>query len=64
MALVDVYDALVTERQYKKPFTTEETIEIIMEGSGKQFDPTIVDIFFEIRDKFKEVQLQAYRPDL
>ena len=57
MAIVDVYDALVTERPYKKAFTAEEAVGIIMEGSGKQFDPAIADVFFEIRDRFKAVQM-------
>jgi len=50
MALVDVYDALISERPYKKPFTRDEAIKIIMENAGKQFDPLIADIFYEVRD--------------
>ena len=45
MALVDVYDALVSERPYKKPFTHQEALQIIEEGSGAQFDPALVEIF-------------------
>jgi len=57
MAVVDVYDALISERPYKKPFTHDETIEIIMENAGKQFDPLIADLFYEVRDQFKAVKL-------
>ena len=55
MAIVDVYDALMSERPYKKPFTEEDTIRIIMENSGTQFDPLVVQVFYEIRDQFASV---------
>jgi len=45
MALVDVYDALVSERPYKKAFPAEQAIQIIKEGSGIQFDPVLVAVF-------------------
>jgi putative two-component system response regulator len=57
MAVVDVYDALISERSYKKPFTAEEAVKIIMENAGKQFDPLIADVFYEARDKFKAVKV-------
>ncbi|MDR2597942.1 MAG: response regulator [Treponema sp.] len=53
MAIVDVYDALVSKRPYKEPLTEEEAINIITENAGKQFDPKIVQVFLEIKDKFK-----------
>jgi len=53
MAIVDVYDALVSKRPYKEPLTEEEAINIITENAGKQFDPEIVQVFLEIKDKFK-----------
>jgi len=55
MAVVDVYDALISERPYKKPFTTDETVKIIMDGAGKQFDPVITGVFFEVREQFRVV---------
>jgi putative two-component system response regulator len=55
MALADVYDALTSERPYKKAFTHENSTEIIMENSGKQFDPSIAKIFFDVKDKFKAI---------
>lgn len=53
MAIADVYDALVSNRPYKKAMTDDEAVEIIMESSGRQFDPRLTDVFFEIREKFK-----------
>ena len=45
MALVDVYDALISERPYKKAFTPDEALKIIGEGKDVQFDPALVDVF-------------------
>jgi len=56
MAVVDVYDALVSDRPYKKGFTHEKAVEIIKEGSGTQFDPKIVDVFLEVNMLFIEIQ--------
>jgi len=55
MAIVDVYDALVSDRPYKSALTTEQAEEIILAGKGSQFDPAIVDVFFEIKDQFADV---------
>jgi putative two-component system response regulator len=56
MAIVDVYDALVSERPYKNAFTDEEAVSIIMENAGTHYDPKIAEVFFEIRDLFKEAK--------
>ena len=56
MAVVDVYDALVSERPYKKAFTFEDAVKIIMDGSGTQFDPMIADVFFKVSDNFNLVK--------
>lgn len=55
MAIADVYDALVSERTYKKPFTHEEAVHIIIEEKGKHFDPILVDVFERITDQFRDV---------
>ncbi|GBU21684.1 response regulator [Fibrobacteres bacterium R8-0-B4] len=52
MAVADVYDALVTERPYKKPFTHEQAVEIIKKDSGTHFDPKIVEVFLSVADDF------------
>jgi putative two-component system response regulator len=53
MSVVDVYDALVSERPYKKSFTHEEAVKIIKDGSGTQFEPALVDLFLQEQEKFK-----------
>jgi putative two-component system response regulator len=52
MAIADVYDALVSERPYKKAFTHEKAVEIIIGNSGTQFDPTLIDVFKQVSDEF------------
>jgi len=56
MAIVDVYDALVSERPYKSAFTDEEAVSIIMENAGTHYDPKIAEVFFEVKDLFKEAK--------
>ena len=55
MAIVDVYDALISERPYKKAFTHEEACQIIIEGSGTHFDPVLVDVFINAKDEFARI---------
>jgi putative two-component system response regulator len=45
LAIADVYDALVSERPYKKPYSHEQAVLIINEGSGSHFDPQCVKLF-------------------
>lgn len=47
VSLVDVFDALTSERPYKPAWSIEQTISYIKELSGKQFDPKLVDVFME-----------------
>jgi len=55
MAIADVYDALVSERPYKKPFLHDEAVKIIMESAGMQYDPKIAEVFYGLKDKFGEI---------
>jgi len=50
VALADVYDALVSKRSYKEPFSQEEALEYIRERSGTQFDPEVVLAFLDIQE--------------
>jgi len=54
MAIADVYDALVSERPYKKPLTHEQALDIIKKDSGSHFDPKIVDAFLNVANDFVE----------
>ena len=55
MAVADVYDALVSARPYKEPFSPEKAASIIKEGRGTQFDPLLVDVFDTISNKFAAI---------
>lgn len=48
MSIVDVYDALRSERSYKQAYTHEETMSILNDDSGKHFDPDLLLIFNKI----------------
>lgn len=48
MAVADVYDALVSDRVYKKAMPHEEAVRIIVEGKGSHFDPLVVEAFLSI----------------
>ena len=61
-AIADVFDALGSDRCYKKAWDDERIFKLLKEERGKHFDPKLVDIFFEhlkefldIREKFKDV---------
>jgi putative two-component system response regulator len=63
VSIVDVFDALSSERPYKKAFSLEKTISIMEEGRGAFFDPTLLDLFLNnigefvaIRDSLKDVE--------
>ena len=52
MAVVDVYDALISERPYKKAFPYDQAVQIILDGSGTQFDPALMDVFTAASKRF------------
>jgi putative two-component system response regulator len=52
MAVADVYDALTSERPYKKAFSHEDAARIIVEGRGTHFDPRLVDLFEQVAEMF------------
>lgn len=54
MSVVDVYDALTSQRPYKEPFSHEKSMEIILQGRGTQFDPDLVDEFMKVSDRIKD----------
>lgn len=57
MALADVYDALISRRVYKTPYTHSKALDIILDGAGSHFDPNMVAIFAEFAAGFRQVAL-------
>jgi putative two-component system response regulator len=55
MAIADVYDALISNRAYKKAISPSKAAAIIEEGSGTHFDPRLVDIFRDVAHRFEHV---------
>ncbi len=55
-ALADVFDALGSERAYKKAWKLNDILEYFKEERGKHFDPVLVDIFFDNLDEFMEIR--------
>lgn len=58
MALADVYDALVSQRVYKKAFSREQAEEIILRQSQGQFDPRILKAFEQVKDQFWQIRIR------
>lgn len=58
MAVIDVYDALVNDRVYKKAMPYSEVEDYIISQSGKAFDPKIVNIFINSKEKLKAINEQ------
>ncbi len=51
-AVIDVFDALMSERPYRAPWSLERTLEHIIQGSGTHFDPDVIEAFIEfIQDR-------------
>lgn len=57
MAVADVFDALVSKRSYKEPFTFEKAMDIIREGAGTQFDPNIAALFIECGEEARQISI-------
>jgi HD-GYP domain-containing protein (c-di-GMP phosphodiesterase class II) len=54
VAVADVLDALTSKRPYKRAFSFQESLDIIIEDSGKHFDPYIINVLLKNIVKFKE----------
>ncbi len=55
MAVCDVFDALTSDRYYKKGWSVQDTFDEIIRLSGKHFDPKVVKLFIQHFDEFKEI---------
>lgn len=55
MAIADVYDALISKRVYKPPFSHAKALEIITKDSGTHFDPVMVENLLMIEDEFLHI---------
>jgi putative nucleotidyltransferase with HDIG domain len=60
LSVVDCFDAVREDRQYRKGLTRAEAIDLIMQGSGTQYDPRVVGTFVTHLPEF-EAEIQAHR---
>lgn len=60
--IVDVFDALTSERPYKKAFPIEKTMAIMEEGKGEFFDPHLLELFFTHIDEFIRIKEELKDP--
>ncbi|MGP0565483.1 MULTISPECIES: response regulator [unclassified Nitrospina] len=58
MALADVYDALISKRVYKPPYSHKQAVDLIIKGRETQFDPDIVDTFVQLQQEFFNIAMK------
>lgn len=58
MAVADVYDALRSRRPYKKAFSHQEALPMLVEQGGRQFDPALIDAFLALEGEFCRISTQ------
>ncbi|MGH2689183.1 MAG: HD-GYP domain-containing protein, partial [Actinomycetota bacterium] len=58
-AIADVFDALTSRRPYKSALPTERAVDIMLEGRGKQFDPSALDLFLRSLDDVLDIRDEA-----
>lgn len=62
-AVCDVFDALISERPYKKAWPVEDALKVVTDGKGTQFEPRIVEAFLESLDQILECRQGCLDPD-
>jgi putative two-component system response regulator len=55
VAIADVFDALTSERPYKRAFSVDESVAIMSDERGKHFDPDLLDVFLSLADEVAEL---------
>ena len=56
VAVADVFDALTSQRPYKKAWSIEQATQLLVDGKGKHFDPVCVDAFFNEWDEVLRIK--------
>lgn len=59
IAIVDVYDALISERAYKRPLSHEDALDVIRQGRGTHFDPAVVDAFLRVEQGIARTNIET-----
>ncbi|MFB3855344.1 MAG: HD domain-containing phosphohydrolase [Vicinamibacterales bacterium] len=56
LAVADTFDALISRRPYKEPFSLEKSMEIVRRANGTWFDPDVVKAFFEAENEILDIK--------
>ena len=56
LAVADAYDAMSSDRPYRKGMPEEQLDTVLRRGAGRQWDPQVIDAFFEIREEIREIE--------
>ncbi len=65
MAVADAYDAMSSDRPYRKGMQEEKIDAILREGAGSQWDAEVVDAFFDIREEIRRIaEVSSYQASL
>ncbi len=59
LAVIDTFDAMLTDRPYRKALTREQALDEVHKGSGTQFDPAVVKAFFQMLKDNEELMKTA-----
>ena len=63
-SVADVFDALCSKRPYKAPFTLNQSMAILKEGSGNHFDPDLVEVFSKIAPQIHAITSQSSEAEM
>jgi putative two-component system response regulator len=63
VAVADVFDALTSERPYKKAWSVEDAVKLISDGRGAHFDPDLANLFIEHLDEFISIKDKYAEPE-
>lgn len=62
VAVADAFDAMSSDRPYRLGMPDEKVDQILREGAGRQWDPTVIDAFFCVRDEVRRISREKAQP--
>ena len=58
VAIADVFDALTSQRPYKRAWTFEDALNLLIEEKNEHFDANLVDIFVDAQEEVKKIYIE------
>ena len=55
VSVADAYDAMTSDRPYRKGMSDDRLDQVFRDGAGTQWDPEVIGAFFEIRDEIRQI---------